>query len=277
MIRHAIQSHVKGHPNIKNMIAIASGKGGVGKSTTAVNLALGLHQQGIKAGISDADIYGPSQGHLLGQHEEPEIRDKRIQPPINHGIPSMSIAYLVDPNSALIWRGPMVSKALQQLLYDTDWPELDVLIIDLPPGTGDVQLTLVQKIPLTAAVIVTTPQDLSLIDAKRAMAMFDKVSIPTLGLIENMSGYICPNCGHHDAIFAEHGADHLANDTAPVLGHIPLHGQIRRDADQGTPTVIANTEQTLSQTYGDIATCLLKQLSQLPKDYSAVFPNIKVE
>jgi len=277
MIRHAIQSHVKGHPKIKNMIAIASGKGGVGKSTTAVNLALALHQQGIKAGILDADIYGPSQGHLLGQHEEPEIRDKRIQPPINHGIPSMSIAYLVDPNSALIWRGPMVSKALQQLLYDTDWPELDVLIIDLPPGTGDVQLTLVQKIPLTAAVIVTTPQDLSLIDAKRAMAMFEKVSIPTLGLIENMSGYICPKCGHHDAIFAEHGADRLANDTVPVLGQIPLHGQIRRDADQGTPTVIANTEQTLSQTYSNIATALLTQLGQLPKDYSTIFPDIKVE
>jgi ATP-binding protein involved in chromosome partitioning len=266
------------HPNIKHIIAIASGKGGVGKSTVAANLALALSQQGKRVGILDADIYGPSQPVMLGAKTLPEVHEnQQIKPLVLHGLQSMSIGYLVDSNSAMIWRGPMVSTALQQLFSNTAWDNLDYLIIDLPPGTGDIQLTLVQKIPITAAVIVTTPQDLALSDARRAIMMFEKVRVPVLGVIENMSTHICSKCGHQEAIFGEGGGQALATQfKVHFLGSLPLDPSIRKHADQGCPTVIAEPESPITKLYMTIAKQMTDQLNTLQKSISK-FPKIVVE
>jgi ATP-binding protein involved in chromosome partitioning len=262
--------------NIKHIIAVASGKGGVGKSTVAANMALALAKQKAKVGILDADIYGPSQPVMLGAKTLPEIEaNQAIKPLVLHGIQSMSIGYLVDSNAAMIWRGPMVSTALQQLFNNTLWGDLDYLIIDLPPGTGDIQLTLVQKIPLNGAVIVTTPQDLALSDARRAIMMFEKVRVPVLGVIENMSVHICSQCGHGDAIFGEQGGQSLANEfNTPLLGTLPLDRSIRAHADQGCPTVVAEPDGHIAQRYADIAK---KVADSLPKKTASKFPKIVVE
>lgn len=249
--------------NIKNIIAISSGKGGVGKSSTAINLALALQTQGAKVGILDADIYGPSIPTMLGtQNAQPLTPDnKHMSPIMAHGLASNSIGYLVEADGAMVWRGPMASKALLQILQDTLWPELDYLVIDMPPGTGDIQLTLAQSIPVTAAVIVTTPQDIALIDAKKGIAMFNKVNVPTLGIVENMSYHICENCGHHEAIFGEGGAKQLAQQYhTKLLGQIPLHKMLRQDLDTGQPTVISHPDCEFSQLYQQIAGQIASEL-----------------
>jgi ATP-binding protein involved in chromosome partitioning len=265
---------------IKNIIAIASGKGGVGKSTTAVNLALALTLDGSRVGILDADIYGPNQPQMLGateRPEAPEAKDKKLQPIIRYGIQSMSIGYLVDADSAMIWRGPMVSTALQQLLNDTQWDNLDYLIMDLPPGTGDIQLTMAQKIPVSGAIIVTTPQDIALLDARKAIAMFRKVNVPVLGVVENMSVHVCSQCGHSEAIFGSGGGERLAQQyEVELLGSLPLDMRIREQADGGKPTVIAEPESKLSQTYRSIAQKATEKLAQIKKRASK-FPKIVVE
>ncbi|WP_166424303.1 iron-sulfur cluster carrier protein ApbC [Paraglaciecola sp. 20A4] len=248
---------------IKNIIAIASGKGGVGKSTTSVNIAYALLAQGAKVGLLDADIYGPSIPIMLGNTEStPASRDdKTIVPFSAYGLVASSIGYFVPAENATVWRGPMASKALEQLLRETDWPELDYLIVDMPPGTGDIQLTLAQQIPVSAAVIVTTPQDLAVADAAKGIAMFNKVSVPVLGLIENMSLYICPKCGHQEHIFAHNGGVDLANrNKVPLLGQLPLNIKIRQHTDSGKPLLIAEPNDPLSQTYMDCATAISKQL-----------------
>jgi len=267
---HKIESAVSPIKGIKNIIAVASGKGGVGKSTTSVNLALALQAEGAAVGILDADIYGPSQPMMLGvQGEQPLSEDnKTIMPIIGHGIKSMSIGYLVDDGQAMIWRGPMVSNALQQILNDTQWGELDYLIVDLPPGTDDIQLTLAQKVPATAALIVTTPQDIALIDAKKAIDMFEKVKIPSLGLVENMATHICSECGHEEAIFGDGGGEFLAAQyDIDLLGSLPLDLQIRLTTDQGKPTVVADPDGKVSAIYKQIARRLASCLSNQSKDY----------
>jgi ATP-binding protein involved in chromosome partitioning len=276
---HVGQRGLKAMPTIKNIIAIASGKGGVGKSTTAVNLALALAAEGARTGILDADIYGPSVPLMLGATEPPALSDtKTLQPVTRHGIQSMSIGYLVDTKSAMVWRGPMVTTALLQLLHDTHWEDLDYLIIDLPPGTGDIQLTLVQKIPVSAAVIVTTPQDLALLDARRAYEMFLKVHVPVLGVIENMSIHICSHCGTADKIFGEGGGARLADEYGlDLLGALPLDTQIRLQTDSGTPTVAADPESEHSLIYREIARQLAARLALQAKDYSHKFPSIVVK
>lgn len=266
---------------IKNIIALASGKGGVGKSTTSVNLALALQAEGAKVGILDADIYGPSMPIMLGIPEErPVSEDKKTILPLKaHGIEVMSIGFLVEEDQAMIWRGPMASSALQQIVRDTRWSELDYLIVDLPPGTGDIQLTLAQKIPVTASVIVTTPQDLALADAKKAVAMFNKVKIPVMGVVENMSTHICSQCGHQEAIFGEGGGDMLAkNHDIPLLGQLPLAMSIRQQLDRGTPALAVDPESAISQTYRQIARCLTANLDQqLSKDYSKGSDSISIK
>lgn len=266
-------------PNIKNIIAIASGKGGVGKSTTAVNLALAFAQEGARTGILDADIYGPSQPLMLGVTTRPEIKDKKILLPIiAHGIQSMSIGYLIDETSPMVWRGPMVSMALQQLLNDTQWDNLDYLVIDLPPGTGDIQLTLAQKIPVTGAVIVTTPQDLALLDARRAYEMFRKVNVPVLGVIENMSIHICSQCGHQESIFGRGGGEQLAKQYAiELLGELPLDKDIREQTDSGKPTVIADPAGANALLYRDIARRIMAKLALQGQSESGKFPTIVIK
>jgi ATP-binding protein involved in chromosome partitioning len=247
---------------VKNIIAVASGKGGVGKSTTSVNLALALAKEGWKTGILDADIYGPSQPTMLGISQKPDIKEKGMLPIWAHGIQSMSIGYLIDINTPMVWRGPMVSTALLQLLNDTQWQDLDYLIIDLPPGTGDIQLTLAQKIPVTGAVIVTTPQDLALLDARRAYEMFKKVNVPVLGIIENMSQHICSQCGHQESIFGEGGGEKLAAEYGlELLGALPLDKHIREQTDHGKPTVIADPEGPNARIYRDIAHRVVNKIS----------------
>ncbi len=278
VVSRQVQNNLKPHPLIKNMLAVASGKGGVGKSTVTANLAGALHQQGYRVGILDADIYGPSQPQIMGAYEKPETADGKFKPVMRHGIATMSIGYLVDLATPMIWRGPMVSQALQQLLNDTAWEPLDYLLIDLPPGTGDIQLTLCQKIPLAGAVIVTTPQDLSLIDARRAIAMFQKVKVNVLGVIENMSIYHCPACGHEEAIFGEGAAEFIAeHDQVPILGALPLSRQIREDSDQGCPSVLRPERDTIREAYQHISQKMLESLSQCKKEYAGLFPKIVVE
>lgn len=268
----------KNLPNIKHIIAVASGKGGVGKSTTSVNLALALAQEGARAGILDADIYGPSQPMMLGVTERPETQDKKIMPVIRHGIQSMSIGYLVEQKSAMVWRGPMVSMALQQLLHDTQWDNLDYLVIDLPPGTGDIQLTLAQKIPVNGAVIVTTPQDLALLDARRACEMFRKVNIPVLGVIENMSAHTCSNCGHREHIFGEGGGKLLAKQyDIELLGSLPLDMHIREQTDGGTPTVVAAPKSVNAKKYRAIARLVMEKMAMTGVDTKAQFPKIIIQ
>jgi len=267
---HKVQSAVTTIKGIKNIIAVASGKGGVGKSTTSVNLALALQAEGASVGILDADIYGPSQPTMLGvQDEQPLSEDnKTIMPIIGHGLKSMSIGYLVEDGQAMIWRGPMVSNALQQILNDTQWGELDYLIVDLPPGTGDIQLTLAQKVPVTAALIVTTPQDIALIDAKKAIDMFEKVKIPSLGLVENMATHICSECGHEEAIFGDGGGEFLAGQYGiDLLGSLPLDLNIRLTTDNGNPSVAADPDGHIAGIYRQIARRLASRLSIEAKDY----------
>lgn len=253
--RYAVRDGLHGHPNIKNIIAVGSGKGGVGKSTVAVNLALALQQDGAKVGILDADIYGPSQAKMLGATAlKANNVGKKFIPVVSHGLSSMSIAYLIDENTPMIWRGPMVSGALKQLLNDTNWPELDYLIIDLPPGTGDIHLTLAQKVPVAGAVIVTTPQDIALLDARKAIEMFNKVSTPVLGLIENMSMHTCSNCGHNEHIFGKDGGMRISEATnTELFGSLPLDASIQKNTDSGLPSVVANTDSKIAEQYRFLA------------------------
>lgn len=278
IVGHAVQKGVNPLKGVKNIIAIASGKGGVGKSTTAVNLALALQAEGAQVGLLDADIYGPSQPRMLGVKQQPESKDgNSLEPVMGHGLQSMSIGYLVEEDTPMIWRGPMVTQALEQLLKDTRWRDLDYLVVDLPPGTGDTQLTLAQKIPVSGAVIVTTPQDIALIDARKGLKMFEKVNIPVLGIIENMSIHICSQCGHEEHIFGEGGGLRMAQEyEVDFLGSLPLDRGIREQADGGTPTVMANPEGRIAQVYRDIARRLTAKLSLQGKDYSAKFPSIKI-
>ena len=277
---HAHPAKVQAMPKVKNIIAVASGKGGVGKSTTSVNLALALQNLGSKVGILDADIYGPSMPIMLGASDKhPESTDKKtIYPVTAHGIQSMSIGYLVKPEQAMVWRGPMASGALQQLVNDTQWDDLDYLIIDLPPGTGDIQLTMAQKIPVTAAVVVTTPQDIALADARKAVAMFNKVSVPVLGVVENMAIHTCSNCGLEEHVFGAGGGDKLAQEIGvELLGSLPLALSIREDADNGEPSLIKDSESEISNKYKKIALKLAAKLSLQEKEFRADFPTITIE
>lgn len=266
-------------PHVKNIIAIASGKGGVGKSTTAVNLALALAHEGARTGILDADIYGPSQPLMLGITTRPEIKDqKKLLPVVAHGIQSMSIGYLVETTSAMVWRGPMVSMALQQLLNDTQWDNLDYLVIDLPPGTGDIQLTLAQKIPVTGAVIVTTPQDLALLDARRAFEMFKKVNVPVLGIVENMSMHICSQCGHQEPIFGVGGGQKMAEQyQLELLGQLPLDIRIREQTDVGKPTLVTDPESPNALLYRAIAKRIMAKVALQTEEVSGKFPTIIIK
>lgn len=250
-----VQTDSKQLERIKNIIAVASAKGGVGKSTTAANIALGLRAEGARVGVLDADIYGPSQPQMLGIDGKPESADgKMLVPMENHGVKAMSIGFLVDTESPMIWRGPMVTQALEQMLYSTEWGDLDYLIVDLPPGTGDIQLTLAQKVPLAGAIIVTTPQDIAVLDARKGLKMFDKVSVPVIGIVENMSMHICSQCGHAEPIFGEEGGARMAADHGVrLLGQLPIERNIRVQADSGKPTVIADPDSTTAITYREVA------------------------
>ncbi len=275
----SVQKGVALLPEVKNTIAVASGKGGVGKSTTAVNLALALQAEGACVGVLDADIYGPSQPRMLGCQGQPDSPDgKAIVPKSGYGMQNMSIGYLIEEDTPMIWRGPMVTSALEQMLRDTRWEALDYLVIDLPPGTGDIQLTLCQKIPLSGALIVTTPQDIALIDAKKAYKMFDKVSVATLGIVENMSGYVCSQCGHQEAIFGSGGGDAMAEEYGlELLGSLPLDPAIRSGADSGRPTVAADPDSEVARIYRTIARRAAGRLALRTRDYSSRFPRIVVE
>lgn len=275
---HAGKPGIKGLSFAKNIIAVGSGKGGVGKSTVAVNIALALARDGAEVGLLDADIYGPSQPAMLGvQGRRPEIKGRLLSPIQSQGIQSMSIGYLIDEKAPMVWRGPMLGKALQQLLQDTQWQHLDYLIIDLPPGTGDVQLTLCQKMPLTGALIVTTPQDVALLDVKRACEMFNKLQVPILGVVENMSTHQCPNCGHEQAIFGDGGGHKLAQEYAlPLFGAIPLAVKLREMTDSGSPPA-GMQDHALGEIFYEIARKMAAKVSLFPKDYSALFPKVSLE
>jgi ATP-binding protein involved in chromosome partitioning len=277
--RHIAANGVKALPNIKNIIAVASGKGGVGKSTVSVNLALALQAQGAQVGLLDADIYGPSQPHMLGVQGKPIIReDQKIEPVKVHGLQTMSIGYLIDASTPAVWRGPMVSGALQQMLNSTCWQDLDYLIIDLPPGTGDVQLTLAQKIPVCGAVVVTTPQDVALLDVTKAIGMFTRVKVPILGVVENMSTHICSNCGQHDHIFGSGGALSLSQQYAvPLLGSLPLQRNVCELADAGRPIVAADPQDPCSQIFFAVAQLVSQQVAKLQRDYSIPMARIVIE
>ncbi|MES2546871.1 MAG: iron-sulfur cluster carrier protein ApbC [Pseudomonadota bacterium] len=279
IVAHKVQQGVNLLPNVKNIIAVASGKGGVGKSTTSVNLALALAAEGATVGLLDADIYGPSQPQMLGIGGRPESTDgKSMEPMLAHGIQAMSIGFLVDTDTPMVWRGPMVTGALEQLLRDTKWNDLDYLVIDLPPGTGDIQLTLAQKIPVTGAIIVTTPQDIALLDARRGLKMFEKVNIPILGLVENMSTHICSNCGHEEHIFgAGGGAKMCADYNVDLLGSLPLDISIREQADSGKPTVIAQPDSAIANIYKEIARKAAIKIANASLDHSSKFPNIVIQ
>lgn len=279
IVAHAVQRGVKLVPGIRNIIAVASGKGGVGKSTTAVNLALALAAEGAKVGVLDADIYGPSQPMMLGIRGRPESRDgKSLEPMEGHGLQAMSIGFLIDVDTPMVWRGPMVTQALEQLLNETRWRDLDYLVVDLPPGTGDIQLTLAQRVPVTGAIIVTTPQDIALIDARKGLKMFEKVGIPILGIVENMSIHICSQCGHEEHIFGEGGAQRMCADYGTeFLGALPLDINIREQADSGKPTVVADPEGRVAQIYKAIARRVAVKIADLAQDHSAVFPKIVIQ
>lgn len=279
VVSHEVQKGVTPLKNVRNVIAVASGKGGVGKSTVSANLALALSAEGAKAGVLDADIYGPSQPRMLGVGGRPESKDgKSLEPMNSYHVQVMSIGFLIEEDTPMIWRGPMVTQALEQLLQDTQWRDLDYLIIDLPPGTGDIQLTLAQKVPVSGAVIVTTPQDIALLDARKALKMFEKVEIPVLGIIENMSTHICSNCGHEEHIFGEGGGKRMSVEySVEHLGDIPLDGRIRSDADAGRPTVVADPDGSLAQAYRTIARNASGILSVRKRDYSEVFPSIVIQ
>jgi len=276
---HSVQKGIRRLENVRNIIAIASGKGGVGKSTTAVNLALALAADGASVGLLDADIYGPSQPRMMGLAGQPESKDgKSLEPMENHGVQCMSIGFLIDEETPMIWRGPMVTQALEQLLNDTNWRDLDYLLIDMPPGTGDTQLTLSQKVPLSGAIIVTTPQDIALLDARKGLKMFEKVEVPILGIVENMSTHVCSQCGHEEHIFGKGGGAHMADEAGvTLLGSLPLELAIRRQADGGRPTVVSDPDSPAADAYREIARNATARLSQRAKDYSASFPNIVIQ
>ena len=276
---HAVQKTLKRIGGIKNIIAVASGKGGVGKSTTSVNLALALKADGATVGLLDADIYGPSQPRMMGISGQPTSEDgKTLEPMENYGIKTMSIGFLVEEDTPMIWRGPMVTQALEQLLGDTNWGDLDYLVVDLPPGTGDTQLTLSQKIPVSGSVIVTTPQDIALLDARKGLKMFEKVEIPVLGVIENMSIHICSECGHSEHIFGEGGGQRMAGESdVDFLGSLPLDMNIRVQTDAGKPTVVSDPEGQITDMYKAISRKMSAKLAVETKDYSAKFPTIKIE
>jgi len=276
---HSVQGGMNPLEGIKNVIAVASGKGGVGKSTTAVNLALALQQEGARVGVLDADIYGPSVPRMLGIHGKPESTDgKSLEPMGGHGLQAMSIGFMIDEETPMIWRGPMVTQALEQLLRDTRWKSLDYLVIDLPPGTGDVQLTLAQKVPVSGAVIVTTPQDIALLDARKGLKMFEKVEVPVLGVVENMSIHICSKCGHAEHIFGQGGGEKMCDQyNVDFLGSLPLDISIRENADGGHPSVADDPNSKASEIYRDIARRTAAKLSLKAKDYTAKFPNIVIQ
>ncbi len=279
IIAHEVQKGLKPLKHVKNIIAVASGKGGVGKSTTAVNLALALAAEGASAGILDADIYGPSQPRMLGINQKPETKDgKSLEPLLSHGLQAMSMGFLIDEETPMIWRGPMVTQALEQLLHDTNWRHLDYLVIDLPPGTGDIQLTLAQKIPVSGAIIVTTPQDIALLDARKGFKMFEKVEVPILGIVENMSTHICSQCGHEESIFGAGGGQRMAQQYGiDLLGSLPLDIHIREQADGGVPTVIADPQGNVALRYRDIARHAAAKLSLQARSYTQLFPNIVIQ
>ena len=273
---HAVQPGLKPLRNVRNIIAVASGKGGVGKSTTSVNLALALSAQGASVGLLDADIYGPSVPIMLGVSGKPKSLDNKSMEPLEgHGLQANSIGFLIDQDAPAIWRGPMVSQALEQLLQQTNWRDLDYLIIDMPPGTGDIALTMSQKVPLTGAVIVTTPQDLALADARKGLRMFQKVDVPVLGVVENMSVHVCSSCGHAEPIFGQHGGrDMAAEYHLPWLGALPLAMSIRQQTDSGKPTVVAEPDGPVARLYHDIAHKVALQVAALPRDFSAKMPTV---
>ncbi len=276
---HAVQKSLKPIDNVKNIIAVASGKGGVGKSTVAVNLALALSAEGATVGVLDADIYGPSQPRMLGISGNPESKDgQSLEPMHSYHVQAMSIGFLIDEETPMIWRGPMVTQALEQLLNDTNWSDLDYLVIDLPPGTGDIQLTLAQKVPVAGAIIVTTPQDIALLDARKGFKMFEKVEVPVLGIVENMSTHICSKCGHEEPIFGSGGGGEMAEQYGvDLLGQLPLDIRIREEADSGKPTVVADPECRISQEYRTIARKTAAKLSLQARDYAAKFPSIVIQ
>jgi ATP-binding protein involved in chromosome partitioning len=276
---HSVQRGVKLIPSVKNIIAVASGKGGVGKSTTAVNLALALVAEGANVGVLDADIYGPSQPTMLGIAGRPESTDgKTLEPLEAYGLQAMSIGFLIDQDTPMVWRGPMVTQALEQLLKDTNWRDLDYLIVDMPPGTGDIQLTLSQKVPVTGAVIVTTPQDIALLDARKGLKMFEKVGVPIVGIVENMSIHVCSKCGHAEHIFGEGGAQRMCDDyKVPFLGGLPLDIRIREQTDSGRPTVVADPDGKIAEIYRAIARRVAIFVAQKAEDFSAKFPSIVVQ
>ncbi|WP_306476155.1 iron-sulfur cluster carrier protein ApbC [Methyloversatilis sp.] len=279
IVSHTVQRGVKLLPGVKNIIAVASGKGGVGKSTTAVNLALALAAEGATVGLLDADIYGPSQPQMLGITGRPDSPDgKSLSPMMAYGIQAMSIGFLIDVETPMVWRGPMVTSALEQLLTETRWEDVDYLVIDMPPGTGDIQLTLAQKVPVTGAVIITTPQDIALLDARKGLKMFEKVGIPILGVVENMSIHTCSKCGHEEHIFGEGGGARMAADYGlDVLGSLPLAMQIREQADSGKPTVVSDPDGRVAEIYRDIARKVAVKIADKGKDMSAKFPSIVVQ
>ena len=279
IVAHTVQRGVKLLPGVKNIIAVASGKGGVGKSTTAVNLALALSAEGASVGILDADIYGPSLPMMLGISGRPESKaENTIEPMEGHGLQASSIGFLINEDSPMVWRGPMVTSALEQLLRQTRWRDLDYLIVDMPPGTGDIQLTLSQKVPVTGAVIVTTPQDIALLDARKGLKMFEKVGVPIIGIVENMSTYICPSCGHEEHVFGSGGGQKMCSDYgADFLGSLPLNISIREQSDAGRPTVVAEPDGPISMVYQQIARQIAIRIAGLAKDMSSKFPNIVIQ
>ncbi|MCB1633037.1 MAG: iron-sulfur cluster carrier protein ApbC [Xanthomonadales bacterium] len=276
---HKVQNGLQPLPGVKNIIAVASGKGGVGKSTTSVNLALALRAAGAHVGVLDADIYGPSIPRMLGMTGKPESRDgHHLEPLRKHGLQAMSIGFMVGEDTPMIWRGPMVTQALQQMLTETHWDDLDYLIIDLPPGTGDIQLTLCQRIPVSAALIVTTPQDIALLDARRALQMFRKVEVPVLGVIENMSIHVCSQCGHAEPIFGSGGGERMAAEYGvELLGQLPLAMSIREQADGGVPSVVAEPDGPIAQAYLEIAQRAAARLACQARSRQISFPSIVVQ
>ncbi len=278
IVAHAVQRGVQLLPKVKNIVAVASGKGGVGKSTTAVNLALALAAEGARVGLLDADIYGPSVPMMMGIEGRPESLDgANMEPMENYGVQVMSIGFLVAQDEAMIWRGPMATQALEQLLRQTNWKDLDYLIVDMPPGTGDIQLTLSQRVPMTGAVIVTTPQDIALLDAKKGIKMFEKVGVPILGIVENMAVHVCSNCGHVEHIFGADGGKKMATDyKMDYLGALPLNMQIRLQADSGKPTVVSDPDSDVAGIYKAVARQVAVSIAARNKDFSSKFPTITV-
>ena len=275
---HAVQRGVQLLPKVKNIVAVASGKGGVGKSTTAVNLALALAAEGASVGLLDADIYGPSVPMMMGIEGRPDSIDgKTMEPLENYGVQVMSIGFLVAPDEAMIWRGPMATQALEQLLRQTNWRDLDYLVVDMPPGTGDIQLTLSQRVPMTGAVVVTTPQDIALLDARKGIKMFEKVGVPILGVVENMAVHVCSQCGHVEHIFGADGGKKMAAEYGmQYLGALPLNIQIRLQADSGKPTVVSDPDSEVAGIYKALARQVALAIAAKNKDFSSKFPSIKI-